>query len=169
MSGRRHPQAATTPLRVLNAKLVKVRHELATATLKLESLRADSERCRLAIEDNDVAIAAMEEKEQQLKLAFVEGKLAFEKVGAGATPCAAALARASPGDRAAPCVLRDQAHAEKFSQQQELKKLRMQRQVCPSPTFARRCWFALRASPVMTRAASLANLRLPRRRTRRRR
>eukprot|EP00962_Isochrysis_galbana_P009688 scaffold2702_cov116-Isochrysis_galbana.AAC.5 len=92
--------AATAALHTLNARLVKAKHELHTSTLKVDAIRSECDRAQHKVEENDAAIASMEREEQRLKLAYVEGKLTYEK-----------------------------AHAEKYTLQQELKQLRAQRQV----------------------------------------
>eukprot|EP00965_Chrysotila_dentata_P262433 6214566-Pleurochrysis_carterae.AAC.4 len=88
-------QAATAHLQTLNSKLVKARHSLHAANLKVESLRGECDKSRQAVLANDATIAALTEQEQALKVSYVERKLAYEK-----------------------------AHADKYSKQQQLKRLR---------------------------------------------
>ena len=89
------PQAATADLQKLSAKLVKARHCLHASNLKCEAVRAECDKAKQEVEVNDAAISAMSEEEQQLKMGYVESKLAYEK-----------------------------SHAEKYAKQQLLKQLR---------------------------------------------
>lgn len=67
-------------MHTLNARLVKAKHELHTSTLKVDAIRSECDRAQHKVEENDAAIASMEREEQRLKLAYVEGKLTYEKV-----------------------------------------------------------------------------------------
>lgn len=88
-------QAATAPLQSLSSKLLKSRHCLHACNLQCEQGRTECDRSKAEVEKNDATIAALEEQERKLKLAYVEAKLAYEK-----------------------------AHALKYAKQQDLKKAR---------------------------------------------
>ena len=91
-------QAATANLQTLSSKLVKARHCLHSVNLKCEAVRIECDKAKQDVEANDVAIEAMVEEEQRLKMAYVESKLAYEK-----------------------------AHAEKYARAQLLKQLRQEK------------------------------------------
>jgi len=117
-------QAATAQLHCLNARLVKAKHELHTNSCKVDAIRAECDKARHTVEENDAATAAMEQEEQRLKLAYVEGKLTYEKVGA----LRVAVWRWPRLKIHHPPPAVSQAHAEKYARQQELKQLRAERQ-----------------------------------------
>ena len=75
-------QAATAPLQTLTSKLVKSRHTLHATNLQCEASRAECEKARRQVEANDTDIGTLEDEERKLKLAYVESKLAYEKVHA---------------------------------------------------------------------------------------
>lgn len=93
-------QASTAPLQSLSSKLVKSRHCLHATNLQCEAGRSDCDKSKRDVEANDANISALEDEERRLKLAYVESKLAYEKM-----------------------------HALKYARQQELKHARQQKVV----------------------------------------
>jgi hypothetical protein len=144
-------------LHTLNARLVKAKHELHASTLKVSAIRSECDRAQQQVEENDAAIVSMEREEQRLKLAYVEGKLTYEKVRVPPA-CAGRPLRSGVVSRDLTvhlvCLSERQAHAEKYTLHQELKQLRAQKQVT-------RCAAASRCSGLLARRDWLWRRRRP--------